>query len=102
MKRRWMVNQALFGLLGCWVHPGWPANGVEVASAVAAPGRVAEAGRVGSASREPEMVLFPFDDYSLPFNNGLLLTLAHSKKSNDQPVLLPGQPGEPDNPRVYY
>ncbi len=62
----------------------------------------------------PEVVLFPFDDYGLPFNKGLLLNLVPGRKTTadrgagsdpehpGRPVLLPGNPGDPDHPRLYY
>lgn len=61
-----------------------------------------------------ETVLFAFDDYSLPFNRGLLLTLDPGRKSAvnhgtgfdpelpNKSVLSPGQPGDPDYPRLYF
>ena len=71
-----------------------------------------------SAGSHQEVVLFPFDDHSLPFSKGLLLQLfqpGHRKKGQRQPwetgadrlhpgnpVLPVGQPGDPDHPRSYY
>lgn len=61
-----------------------------------------------------ETVLFPFDDYGLPFNKGLVLTMMPGKKSNrnpslgidpkhpSKPVLPIGEPGDPDYPRAYF
>lgn len=56
-----------------------------------------------------EIVLFPFDDVSLPFNKGLILTLVPGRKSStadpqhpNQPVLNIGHPGDADFPRVYF
>ena len=62
-----------------------------------------------------EVVLFPFDDYSIPFNKGLLLSLAAGSKTGgergfttaalahpNKPVLPPAEPGAPDHPRLYY
>jgi hypothetical protein len=64
-------------------------------------------------SNHQEVVLFPFDDYSIPFSKGLLLNLVTAKKSRrygtgvdsqhpNKPVLSPGRPGDPDHPRLYY
>ena len=67
-----------------------------------------------SAGAGKETVLFPFDDYSVPFSKGLLLELVPGKKSAvntghgtdplhpSKPVVPPGKPGDPDHPRVYY
>ena len=67
-----------------------------------------------NAGGHEEVVLFPFDDHSLPFRKGLLLTLVPGRKGTanrgtgadplhpNKPVLSPGQPGDPDHPRVYY
>lgn len=56
-----------------------------------------------------EIVLFPFDDCSLPFNKGLNLTLVAGRKHPRQdpehpgkPVLQVGQPGDPDYPRLSF
>ncbi|MCW5547831.1 MAG: hypothetical protein KIT44_02610 [Opitutaceae bacterium] len=56
-----------------------------------------------------EIVLFPFDDHSLPFNRGLVLNLVQGRKHQRQdpqhpnkPVLDVGKPGDPDYPRVYF
>jgi hypothetical protein len=72
------------------------------------------------SGREPaepptrETVLFPFDDYALPFNKGLVLTLAPGHKSATAPSLgvdpehpgtpvMPiGKPGDADFPRAYF
>src|SRR3954447_10387658 len=68
----------------------------------------------GAAEPSRETVLFPFDDVSLPFNKGLVLTLLPGHKSNKSPTLgvdtrhpgkpvLPvGKPGDPDYPRAYF
>ena len=57
----------------------------------------------------PGIVLFPFDDHSLPFNRGLNLSLIAGNKHKrqdpilpDRPVLAIGQPGDPDHPRAYF
>lgn len=67
-----------------------------------------------SAGAGKETVLFPFDDYSVPFSKGLVLELVPGKKSAvntghgtdplhpSKPVVPPGKPGDPDHPRVYY
>jgi hypothetical protein len=61
-----------------------------------------------------EIVLFPFDDYSLPLTKGLVLTLMPGRKSPTnpglgidaehpgKPVLPIGKPGDPDYPRAYF
>jgi len=56
-----------------------------------------------------EIVLFPFDDHSLPFNRGLNLNLVAGSKHkrqdailSDRPVLPIGAPGAPDYPRAYF
>ena len=61
-----------------------------------------------------ESVLFPFDDYGIPFSKGLILTLAPGHKSSHSPSLgvdpehpgtpvMPiGQKGDPDFPRAYF
>jgi hypothetical protein len=53
-----------------------------------------------TVASDREIVLFPFDDYSLPFNKGLVLTLLPGAKS--KPVLTPGGPGDPDERRIYF
>jgi hypothetical protein len=55
-----------------------------------------------SRHNNSEQVLFPFDDYAIPFNSGLLMTLVHAKKSLDKPVLQTGKPGDPDYPKLEY
>ena len=62
----------------------------------------------GPSAELAELVLFPFDDHSLPFNHGLLLTLVPGNKTPfnighgfdpdhpGEPVLTPGEPGSPD------
>jgi hypothetical protein len=71
----------------------------------------AEASASGDAR---EIVLFPFDDYSLPWSKGLVLTLMPGRKSPTnpglgidaqhpgKPVLPIGKPGDPDHPRAYF
>lgn len=56
-----------------------------------------------------EIVLFPFDDLSLPLQRGLTLTLVQGRKHQRQdpqhpnkPVLDIGQPGDPDYPRLSF
>lgn len=51
-------------------------------------------------SASKEIVLFPFDDESIPFNKAVLLTMVPGEKS--KPVLTPGKPGAPDDRRVYF
>lgn len=51
-----------------------------------------------------ELVLFPFDDYSLPYQNGVELTL-HGYTApcgSTRRVLEPGAPGDPDSLRAIY
>ncbi|MGB7160332.1 MAG: hypothetical protein WBD40_19850 [Tepidisphaeraceae bacterium] len=47
-----------------------------------------------------ETVLFPFDNYSVPFTNKLFLTLLPAEKS--LPVVTLGGPGSPDERRIYF
>src|SRR5436190_14096482 len=72
------------------------------------------------AAKEPsvtppsETVLFPFDDYGLPFTKGLVLTLVPGHKSATgptngvdpdhpgTPVMPIGNEGDPDFPRAYF
>jgi hypothetical protein len=61
-----------------------------------------------------ETVLFPFDDYGIPFSKGLILTLVPGHKSAHAPsigsdpehpgtpVLPIGKKGDPDFPRAYF
>ena len=59
-----------------------------------------------------EFVLFPFDDYGLPFNKGLVLTLVHKSATEPSlgvdarhpgtPVMSIGKRGDPDFPRAYF
>jgi hypothetical protein len=62
-----------------------------------------------TAAAPRERVLFPFDDYSIPFNKGVLLTLVPGRKSSvtdpdhpNKPVVRVGKPGDPDERRVYF
>ncbi len=67
-----------------------------------------------NAGSHEEVVLFAFDDHSLPFSRGLVLQLVTAKKGSlnhgtgadpfhpGNPVLPVGQPGDPDHPRLYY
>ena len=67
-----------------------------------------------SAGADKETILFPFDDYSVPFSKGLVLELVPGRKGAvnmgtgadplhpSKPVVPPGKPGDPDHPRVYY
>lgn len=54
--------------------------------------------------RTDELVLFPFDDYSLPFQNGLRLRLRpHRSPVDKTKIVVPlGAPGTPDSMRVIY
>ena len=70
------------------------------------------AARAQVQTQPRETVLFPFDDHSLPFSKGLILTLVPGKKSAHAPSLgtdpehpgtpvMPiGQKGDPDFPRA--
>ena len=51
-----------------------------------------------------EVVLFPFDDYSIPFQHGVRLQLVRHKSDIDtrRIVLRPGSPGSPDSASVAY
>ena len=69
---------------------------------------------LAGGAAQAETVLFPFDDYSLPFNKGLRLELVPGSKDRADrgpdaasrgprgPVMPPGKPGDPDYPRLYY
>ena len=50
------------------------------------------------------LVLFPFDDHSLPYQNGVELKLhGHTAPCGTTPrVLEPGDPGDPDSLRAIY
>jgi len=54
--------------------------------------------------RVKEAVLFPFDNYSVPFTWGLKLDLVMAKNpdARNPIVVRPGQPGEPDSETVRY
>lgn len=58
----------------------------------------------GPALSHAQLVLFPFDDHSLPYQNGVELTLhGHTAPCGSTPrVLLPGPPGSPDSLRAIY
>ena len=51
-----------------------------------------------------QVVLFPFDDYSIPFQHGVRLHLVRYKAAVDQTeiVVKPGPPGSPDCGGVIY
>lgn len=49
-----------------------------------------------------EAVLFPFDDFSIPWSDGLELALVSGQKHPDNPVVRMGKPGEPDSKSVAY
>src|ERR1051325_4494898 len=74
-----------------------------------------DSGAAESPAGSPrETVLFPFDDYSLPFNKGLVLALMPGRKSAKnpdlgidpkhpgKPVLPIGKAGDPDEKRAYF
>ena len=84
-------------------------------SSVALVAMLIVAAKVNSAEPgESEIILFPFDDYGIPFNKGLVLTLIPGQKSNvnpslgidpkhpSKPVLAIGKEGDPDFPRAYF
>ena len=54
--------------------------------------------------RTDSIVLFPFDDFSLPFQNGVHLNLIPYKTPVDRTriVVHPGPPGAPDSMRAIY
>src|SRR5688572_30444380 len=63
----------------------------------------------GQSAVAQERVLFPFDDYGIPLNKGVLLTLVPGRKSStadpqhpNKPVLGVGKAGDPDERRVYF
>lgn len=68
----------------------------------------------GPAKSVDEAVLFPFDDFTIPFNKGLLLTLAPGRKTPyenghgfdpdhpGKPVVVQGGPDDPDHTEVVY
>lgn len=51
-----------------------------------------------------QVVLFPFDDHSLPFQHGVRLHLVRYKAGVDRTkIVVPqGPPGAPDSARVIY
>jgi hypothetical protein len=49
-----------------------------------------------------EVVLFPFDNYSIPFRSGLQLNLVEGNKYHGNPILCPGELGKPDCKYVAY
>lgn len=51
--------------------------------------------------RRGEAVLFPFDDYGVPFHHGLTLELVRAGLS-EEPVLRCGPPGSPDSTLVNF
>jgi len=58
----------------------------------------------GPNIRRDKVVLFPFDDYSIPFQHGLQLQLIPNKAGIDRRkiVLRPGGPAAPDSKLVVY
>jgi hypothetical protein len=92
-----MIPQASLRLAATWL----------VACAASLP---AVSPTAAAASAAPqEIVLFPFDDFSLPLNRGLNLSLVAGNKHRrqdsiltDRPVLPIGKPGDPDYPRAYF
>jgi len=58
---------------------------------------------VGFAQSLGEIVLFPFDDYSIPFQHGLKLQLVPYSCSHGRNIVLErGPPGSPDSKHVVY
>lgn len=57
--------------------------------------------RVGDGGLE-EAVLFPFDNYSLPFRHGVELRLIPAERHEDNPVVPKGGPGSPDEENISY
>ena len=51
-----------------------------------------------------QVVLFPFDDYSIPFQHGVRLQLVPYRAGVDRTriVVHPGPPGTPDCSRAIY
>jgi hypothetical protein len=49
-----------------------------------------------------EIVLFPFDNYSVPFRHGLQLELHHAKRHADKPVITLGDKNSPDGAEISY
>ena len=51
-----------------------------------------------------QIVLFPFDDYSIPFQHGVRLQLVPYRAGVDRTriVVHPGPPDAPDSSRVIY
>ena len=49
-----------------------------------------------------EVVLYPFDDASIPFSDGLRLHLVSGKSGKSPIVLARGEPGEPDDEEVRF
>jgi len=49
-----------------------------------------------------QAVLFPFDNYSVPFRHGLQLELISAQRDPANPVLKPGGPDAPDSESMSY
>ena len=49
-----------------------------------------------------KIVLFPFDNYSIPFRHGLQLELVKASRYDGNPVLKLGQPEAPDGQTISY
>jgi hypothetical protein len=49
-----------------------------------------------------EVVLFPFDNYSIPFRHGLQLELIQAKRYEQNPILKKGESGAPDNSAMAH
>lgn len=49
-----------------------------------------------------EAVLFPFDNYSVPFRHGVQLQLVQAEKYSGNPVITTGDPGSADSAELTY
>lgn len=49
-----------------------------------------------------EIVLFPFDNYNIPFRHGLQLELIKAKRYEGNPILSSGVPGSADSSTIAY
>ena len=61
------------------------------------PDRVAGTVRWETATEDGDLVLFAFDDHSIPWRDNLKLTLEKAKKHLANPVIQPGLPGTADS-----
>lgn len=49
-----------------------------------------------------EIVLFPFDNYNIPFRHGLQLELIKAKRYEGNPVIVPSKPNGADSSAIAY